>query len=206
MKPRVPELSLKEYWTNWQAIPFDVLYKPLYDFLAQEFKNGDIFVEVGGLIGKSASYIARRTTDLRKDVTIIVVDSLFGVSGNGVSYLENIYGSRQAKAMLDNFEAVGIETRCHLLTMPSPHAAKVFADNSLAAVFIDGDHDYEPAKADIRAWWSKVKPGGYLCGHYYCRMFPGVVRAVTEMFGGDLIKAPVQVVKADDTFSVRKPF
>lgn len=203
MKQKKPELSLKEYWTNWHAIPCDVLYSPLYDFLAQELKNNDIFVEVGGFLGKSASYIARRTTDLRKDVTIIVVDNLFGVAEPAFA---DVCGSVQAKTILDNFEAVGIETRCHLLTMPSPQAANVFADNSLGAVFIDGNHDYEPAKADILAWWPKIKPGGYMCGHDYCATFPGVIRAVTEIFGGDIDKYPVQVVKAADTFSVRKPF
>jgi hypothetical protein len=195
------ELRLSEYWTNYFAIPWYVEYTGLYDFLAQQFQNGDIFVEIGGLLGKSAAYMGRRTTDLRKDVTTIVVDNLCGLPDP--AYV--IDGSDLAKAMLDNFTAVGVEKRCHLLSMPSPSAATLFADKSIAAVYVDGDHSYEGAKADILAWWPKIRPGGYMCGHDYVPHMPGVVRAVTEIFGGNVETLPVRVVPVASTFSVRKP-
>jgi predicted O-methyltransferase YrrM len=50
-------------------------------------------------------------------------------------------------------------------------------------VFIDADHSYEGCKADIEAWFPKVKPGGLLSGHDYDNPdFPefGVKRAVDE--------------------------
>ena len=116
-----------------------------------------------------------------------------------------IDGSDLAKAMLDNFTAVGVEKRCHLLSMSSPSAATLFADNSIAAVYVDGDHSYEGAKADILAWWPKIRPGGYMCGHDYVPHMSGVVRAVTEIFGGNVETLPVRVVPVASTFSVRKP-
>lgn len=202
MTSKPPELSLKEYWTNWYAIPWDMHdYTGLYDFLAGELKNGDTFVEIGGFIGKSAAYIGRKTTDLRKDVSIVVVDNLMGLPDPRYS----VSGPALAKSMLDNFVASGIETRCHLLTMPSVSAAKLFADNSVAAVFVDGDHSYEAAKADITTWWPKLKYGGYMCGHDYVANVPGVVQAVTEIFGGDLERMPVRLIPSNTTFSVRKP-
>ena len=51
------------------------------------------------------------------------------------------------------------------MQMASIAAAATFADATLDFVFIDADHSYEAAKADIAAWRSKVKPGGILCGH-----------------------------------------
>lgn len=54
-----------------------------------------------------------------------------------------------------------------LLRKDSTVAATGFKDNSIASVFIDGNHMYEACKADIKAWWPKVMKGGFLCGHDY---------------------------------------
>lgn len=67
--------------------------------------------------------------------------------------------------------------------MKSVEAAKTEADESLDLVFIDGDHAYESVKSDIDAWWPKVKKGGVMLGHDYCKKLPGVIRAVEERFG-----------------------
>lgn len=51
-------------------------------------------------------------------------------------------------------------------------------------VFLDADHSYEAVRDDIWAWALHVKPGGILCGHDYgVKAFPGVKRAVDEIFG-----------------------
>src|SRR3954463_11686310 len=48
--------------------------------------------------------------------------------------------------------------------------------------YIDGDHDYEPVKADIRAVYELVAPYGWLAGHDYGSC-PGVQQAVDELIG-----------------------
>jgi len=59
-------------------------------------------------------------------------------------------------------------------------ASKNFGDGSIDWVFIDGDHSYEGVKADIEAWWPKVRLGGLFSGHDYGKPRMGVRRAVTE--------------------------
>lgn len=48
--------------------------------------------------------------------------------------------------------------------------------------YIDGDHDYEPVKADITACLKLVRPGGWMAGHDYGSC-PGVQQAVDGLLG-----------------------
>jgi predicted O-methyltransferase YrrM len=57
-----------------------------------------------------------------------------------------------------------------------------YADHHFDIVYIDAAHEYEPVKADIAAWLSKVKVGGIICGDDYVSGWPGVVQAVNEAF------------------------
>ena len=49
----------------------------------------------------------------------------------------------------------------------SMEAVRDFQDRSLDAVYIDGEHDEESVREDIKEWRKKVKFGGYLMGHDY---------------------------------------
>lgn len=64
----------------------------------------------------------------------------------------------------------------------SPEAAKRVT-GKVDMVFLDGDHSYEAVLADIDAWLPKTRK--LLCGHDYWNLegYPGVNRAVNEVFG-----------------------
>lgn len=66
-------------------------------------------------------------------------------------------------------------------------------DGSADVVFLDARHDLASVRSDIRTWWPKVRPGGWLAGHDFNHKWPGVQRAVAEHF--DLM----QVVNAPDS-------
>ena len=78
------------------------------------------------------------------------------------------------------------EKRASIHEKSSVEAAPDFADESIDIVFLDGDHSYAGCLADLRAWWPKVRPGGWLGGHDYANPDPRfrygvmVVKAVTE--------------------------
>lgn len=46
-------------------------------------------------------------------------------------------------------------------------ASKLFKDESLDFVYIDGRHFYEGVMEDLTLWYPKVKTGGLFCGHDY---------------------------------------
>ena len=78
--------------------------------------------------------------------------------------------------------------RVTILHGPSVEMAKNVEDGSLDFVFIDADHRYEFAKADIGAWYPKVRDGGTISGHDFGDLrFPGVEKAVKEIFGTNFI-------------------
>ena len=59
--------------------------------------------------------------------------------------------------------------------------------NGFDMVFIDGDHTFEAAMRDIKAWAPKVKVGGLLCGHD--REQEGVPEALLQFLGAPPPKA-----------------
>jgi predicted O-methyltransferase YrrM len=76
--------------------------------------------------------------------------------------------------------------RVHKHRMTSMYFRKqVDANKKYDVIYIDAMHDYTNVKADIEAWAPHVRDGGYLCGHDYNRvLWPGVIQAVHEQFGG----------------------
>ncbi len=80
--------------------------------------------------------------------------------------------------------------RSILLTMTTSAASRVAEDGSFDFVFIDADHNYESVVDDIACWRSKVRSGGWLGGHDYNKKFPGVVKAVDEVFGKSVKQWP----------------
>jgi len=78
--------------------------------------------------------------------------------------------------------------RAQLWKMTSKEGSYAVPDRALDMVFIDGDHQYEAVRQDIRMWLPKVKIGGYIAGHDFGR-HEGVTRAVCEYrmhHGGNL--------------------
>jgi predicted O-methyltransferase YrrM len=51
-------------------------------------------------------------------------------------------------------------------------------------IFIDGAHDYDSVRFDIKVAFSALKPGGFVCGHDYHSEGHGVVRTVNELISG----------------------
>lgn len=78
------------------------------------------------------------------------------------------------------------ETNCEVIKSDSVEYSKIILDESLDWVYIDADHRYETAKADIEAWFPKVRKGGVFSGHDYIKNYSisgqefGVWKAVDE--------------------------
>jgi len=84
------------------------------------------------------------------------------------------------QVFLDNVAVV--RDRITVLEMFTVDAAKQLQHLSFDMIFIDADHSYEAARADITNYLPLLRSGGLMCGHDYNKNHPGVVRAVNEVF------------------------
>lgn len=139
-------------------------------------------VEIGVWRGANAARILK----WHKGVHLTLVDPWAPAQG---SYATS--GSSDSKLGAAEFEAVYQRAMANL----RPYAGRftVLRASSVEAaalcegspqfdlVFIDGDHSYEGCLTDILAWRNKARVIG---GHDYGKAsFPGVVKAVREVFG-----------------------
>ncbi len=177
---------------SWRDIPGWFDFQDVYDQAVAEAVDGDTLVEVGSFLGKSAAYMAERIKESGKNLKLICVDPW-----SDTDYAkwwidcvtprpspppdENLIGKSLWNGI--NYTLSEVGARAELMRMKSHEAAPGFKDGSLAFVFIDADHRYEPVKHDIALWRSKIKAGGILAGHDYLPdEWPGVIQAVDEAF------------------------
>lgn len=167
----------------WTAIPGFFDFEEVYSRVADWARDGDVFVEIGSLLGRSACWLGERLLGLKKDVQLICVDEWPAV------YQWGPQQETQIEAPFETFYANVRQSGLQQVIVPirakSVRAARLVR-NDLAFVFIDAGHEYEDVRADIDAWLPKVKRSGIIAGHDYD--FPGVAKAVDERFSGGVLK------------------
>lgn len=154
--------------------------RDLYSDMVAQGKDGDIFVEVGAWKGQSASFMAVEIINSGKQISFHVVDHFKGSDEAAHHDDADVREGRLLDVFKENLAPVIDRVKIHVAG--SVEAASHFADGSLAFVYIDAGHDYDSVKADIEAWLPKVRSGGTIGGDDIHGAWPGVERAVREVF------------------------
>ena len=164
-----------------------------YRFLIANSPANASFVEVGAWLGKSTSFLL---DNKQKNQTVTCVDTWKGSANE----LETFHKLATQTDIFEIFKENMGAREYTTIQLPSVEAAQQFEDGTLDAVFIDAEHTYEAVKADIAAWYPKVKKGGYLAGHDYAPGFDGLIQAVHEAFEGKLgVIGACWIVEVPDT-------
>lgn len=169
---------------TWQSIPMFHIYSDFYVDIFNELKDGDTFVELGTFMGKSTIHMASMIKESNKKIKIYTVDTF---KGSVISaYADDIYeikylGMTMEDIFKQNIKDCKVEEYITSIVSDSAKAASHFDDESVAHVYVDAGHGYVEVLEDIQAWLPKIKPGGVMSGDDFS--FPGVKRAVDEMFG-----------------------
>lgn len=141
--------------------------------LARE-RKWETMVEVGCAYGKSLIFLAQ---NLALPVDLHAVDHFQGSEGEEAGR----YSSEMEQEFQDNIQRClgGGGVRAHVKN--SVEGAADFSDQSVDFVFLDAGHSEADLRADIAAWWPKIKPGGVLAGHDYAHSAE-VRKVVDELF------------------------
>ncbi len=173
---------MKHYYLNDNQFGKDnwFTYPKLYTRFAKECGDLPRIVEVGSWTGRSIAFLGVEIINQQKPAQLWCVDTWYGkpeIANQVPGVILN--NDTHFQTFLQNISPLG--HMVFAVRKLSIEAAKDFPDSFLDAVFIDADHEYESVKADMEAWYPKVKAGGFFCGHDYPG-WPGVVKAVNEFF------------------------
>jgi predicted O-methyltransferase YrrM len=157
-------------------------FEDVYQYAVRSFPSGSKFVEVGVYKGKATAFLGVEIINSGKDISLTAIDifdpmpteMLQGVSYSFDEFMVNMKPITDA----EKFDFSVIKGECI-------KTAKQFKKQSIDFIFIDANHDYEFILKDIKSWLPKLKKGGIIGGHDFTDNWPGVKKAVKEMFGND---------------------
>lgn len=133
-----------------------------FPFILNELGLNGTVVEVGVQRGINASHI-RQNWNGNLFIGIDPWRPYFGVTDTVEMH------ERYRQDAINNLTATG--KPFELMRMTSLEGAAElkakYGEGFLDAVYLDGDHDYQPLMDDIAAWWPLVKSGGVVAGHDY---------------------------------------
>lgn len=184
---------------SWQDIPGWFDFEPIYDRWAQDIPADGTFVEVGCFMGRSLGYWLDRLAKYGKldSVKTYAVDPwdydhepAEGTNTYGDTWAGDLqqsvdpHGNLFSAFLYHTTTCLGAHAnRIRVVRAPSVRGARLFEVGSIDRVWIDADHCYTAMMQDIAAWRPLIKRGGCFGGHDYSASFPGLIRAVDEVFG-----------------------
>ena len=156
----------------------------IYPQMVEQAQNGDHFVEIGTFLGQSTSYMCQLIKDSGKDIKFDSIDLFWPIehavrnyknSGHPKEfnqYLSDLlkeYDLRAPDVINHPLRILGVQEYVNLITCDEKYAHRLYDDNSLKFVWIDGDHGKDIVYNDLKNFWPKIKKGGYIGGddiHY----------------------------------------
>ena len=152
-------------------------FRPMIDFLAQNFHRKLIGVEIGVDEGVNAENILTKLSIER----LYLIDSYIPYKEDG-KYFVTTGKEVLARKRLSKFQSKIV----FLIEKSEDVVSNI--PNNLDFVYIDGNHSYESVKQDIQNYYPKIRDGGVLGGHDFARNFLGVLTAVLEFVKEENLK------------------
>lgn len=183
---------------GWESIPGWFGFRQTYDKFIQQAQDGDVFLEVGVCFGRSIAYLSEGLRKKGVNARLIGIDPWvddypLGIAPSRREYGMPTWGAQYApwareqggpfRAFISAMTAHSPESLEHIEIWRGYSHDFYTVVPPCRGILIDGNHNYEPVLRDICGLRSRVVPGGLFAGDDYSNEFPGVVRAVHEVFG-----------------------
>ena len=153
----------------------------IFELAVTHFPTNSHFVEIGVAEGKSSAYLAVEIINSNKRIKLDCIDAWLMKTDSSKDYTQTFR---------NNLNPIWDKLDISVIQNYSSEASKMYSDETLDFVFIDGDHSYKGVTEDIINWLPKLKKTGIIAGHDYnpVQYSHNVIKAVDDFFGKDNIK------------------
>jgi predicted O-methyltransferase YrrM len=200
---KTKQLLLQKLKPEFYEIPGWFSYENLYDRMVETAPFNSTFVEVGSWFGKSTNYLAKKIRDSKKNISFTTIDTFKGTgdeelhidivgSFNGDIFYEFVDNT----VISNNYEAF------NTIKDTSENASKLFQNNSIDYIMIDGGHSRDFVLGELDRWYHKVKPGGIISGDDF-GVFSGVTDAANHFFYGQIQKDFLSFVRKKPRIQIK---
>jgi predicted O-methyltransferase YrrM len=152
----------------------------IYEEIVNQAKDGDHFVEIGVLLGQSTTRMAELIKKSHKKIKFDAIDIFWLIphtlerwEENGhpkqiYDYYINLTKLVPTPTIMDivkhPLRNLKLEEYVNFITCDEKYAHRLYDDNSLKFVWIDGDHGEDIVYNDLVNFWPKLKKGGVIAG------------------------------------------
>ena len=156
----------------------------VYPEMVKQAQDGDHFVEIGTLLGQSTTHMAKLIKESGKDIKFDAIDIFWIIEHT----IKNYEDSGHPKSFYDYYNNItkewnlsiidivkhpmrvlDVDKYVNFITCEEQYAHRLYDDDSLKFVWIDGDHGKDIVYNDLKNFWPKIKSGGTIGGddiHY----------------------------------------
>lgn len=140
---------------------FQKWYQHIYDIC----RDGDIFVEIGTWTGASALFFGELIKNGDKNINFYTIDTFRGsIEHQNHPIVEK---GELLDYFLKNREPLKDYINMFIGDSNSLDILNFFENESVSAIFFDGDHSHQGILKNLNNWYPKVKKGGLFSGHDY---------------------------------------
>lgn len=136
-------------------------YEYVYKDMVEQAEGDCLFVEIGSYKGKSAAFMTVEIINSGKNIRFECIDPMKLDIGSWTCNEEQKNGYNEEE-FHNRLKKVKDHYKLHKMT--SNEAVKLYDDNSIDFLMIDGDHSYNAVYQDIKNYLPKMRSGGLIVG------------------------------------------
>ena len=151
----------------------------VYPEMVNEAQDGDHFVEIGTFLGQSTTYMAELIKKSKKKISFDTIDLYWLIphtinnykdAGHPKSFYEYYssivkeWGLNIADIIKHPMRNIGVDKYVNFITCDEQYAYRLYEDNSIQFLWIDGDHGPNVVYNHLINFWPKLKRGGVIGG------------------------------------------